>query len=216
MILPYWDEGKLIHLYSLESGEIEANLVDFSDMLQTEDEIEVELFKSNPGSAIPLNERLIAYVPEHYAGKLYLFEETSSGAWQIKESIEGYKQFNPRITFHVSQEGSHDRSHFSGYNPQGGGTYLHNEFHSMSHGLYPQDDGSVVHLSYQAVEDEMHLVVENFDIDNNQLRFYSIIDDLGIEFRPEKRPIWMDSQGHIYFADNSDMPELRIFRLEYE
>ncbi len=216
LLLPYWDEGRLIHLYSLESGEILASLVEFSEMLQTEDEIEEELFQINPGSAIPLNERFIAYVPSHYDGKVYLFEESINGVWKLKDAIEGYKQFDPSITFHVTQDGSHERSHFSGYNPRGGGTYVHYEFHSMSFGLYPQDDGSAVHLSYQVVEDEMQLVVEHFDINNAQLQFYSIIKDLEIGFRPDKRPVWMDSQGHIYLADNSNMPELRVLRLAYE
>lgn len=216
LLLPYWDEEKLIHLYSLESSEIESSLVKFNEMLQTEDEIEEELFQSQPGSAIPVNDHLIAYVPEHYAGKLYLFEETSNTVWQLKEIIEGYKQFDPSITFHVSQQDSHDRSHMSGYNPRGGGTYVHYEYHSISFGLYMQKNGTIVHLSYQAIEDEMHLVVEHFDINNNQLQFFSTIDNLGIEFRPEKRPVWMDSKGHIYLADNSDTPELRVLRLEYE
>ena len=216
LLLPYWDEGKLIHLYSLESGKIMSSLVDFSKILQSEDEIEEELFQTNPGSAISLNERLIAYVPNHYAGKLYLFEETSSGSWQLIEVIEGYKHFDPSITFHVTNEGSHDRSHFSSYNSRGGGTYVHYEFHSMSFGLYPQADGSIIHLSYQAVGEEMYLVVENFDIENNQLRFYSIIDDLGIGFRAETRPVWMDSKGLIYFADNTNVPELKLIRLDYD
>lgn len=216
LLLPYWDEGKLIHLYSLESGEIEASLVDFNEMLQTGDEIEEELFQANPGSAISLDGNLITYVPEHYDGKIYLFEKTSSGVWQIRDVVMGYKQFDPSVTFHVSEEGSHDRSHYSGYNPRGGGTYVHYEFHSISHGLYQQADGSIIHLSYQAVEDEMHLVVENFDIETLQLRSYSVIEDLEIEFRPEKLPAWMDSKGQIYLADNSNIPELKVLSLEYE
>lgn len=216
LILPYWDEGKLIHIYSLDSGEIEGSLVDFREQLQTDDEIENELFQTNPGSAIALNESLIAYTPEHYAGKLYLFEKIEDSFWQLKESIRGYKQFDPSITFHVSQDGSHERSHFSGYNPRGGGTYVHYEFHSMSQGLYNLDRGSIVHLSYQSVEDEMHLVIEHFDLERNQFQSYSIIDNFGIDFRPQKRPVWVDSKSQIYLADNSDMPKLRVLRLEYE
>lgn len=66
----------------------------------------------------------------------------------------------------------------SRYYSGGGGTYVPYEFHSMSLGLYPQDDESLIHLSYQAVEDEMYLVVEIFDIENNPLRFYYVDDDL--------------------------------------
>lgn len=216
VLLPFWDEGKLIHLYSFESGEIEASLVDFREVLQTEDEIEEELFQSNPGSAISLNESHIVYVPGHYAGVLYVFEKTTGDVWQIKETIKGYRQFDPSITFHVSQDGSYDRSHMSGYNPRGGGSYVHYEFHSMSFGLYTRGDGTVVHLSYQAADDEMHLVVENFDMASNRLQSYSIIEDLGIQFRPDKWPVWMDPNGRIYLADNSALPELRVLRLDYE
>jgi len=217
LIIPYYndDNEKLIHLYSVDDGSYYNSLVHIEEISRSWDELEKEFVKNRIGSALGYHDDLIIYVPEHYSGIIYLFQKNLFGNWHKLDEIEGYRIIHPSISFHITRYETHERSHMSGYNPLGSG-YMHYEYHSISFGLFPKNDGTVVHISYISTDDGMQLVLEHFDIENRMLKSYSIIDELDIAFRPQKHPVWVDSDGYIYLADNSEWPKLRKLMVIYE
>ncbi len=206
-------ENKLVHIYSLTNEVIEKSIVDTESVLQTGDDLAKDFMRDFPGRVFATGDGGIIYVPLHYGGIMHLYEETQSGEWHKKKEITGYRKIDPALTFHLTREDTHDRSHLSGINPFGSG-YVHYEFHSVSFGLYQQNDGTFVHLSYEEAGDEMHLVVEYFNIETMELQAYFIIDDLNIPFFPDKRPVWADREGYIFIADHSEWPALRKMRID--
>lgn len=168
------------------------------------------MVESVPGSALALNDELIAYVSHHYNGRIYLYRKISPGEWAKNDTIEGYRYIQPTVSIRTSQSGMDERSHLTHWTPEG---YRHFEFHSISFGLFPQDDDSIIHLSYMEENGKMHLVYEQFDPEERQLESYAVIDEIEIDHIYRKEPGWMDREGHIYLKDNSNIPKVRKLKL---
>lgn len=149
---------------------------------------------------------------------LYVYDSRRSilTVFDMNGEMLGYQAIEPSITFHITKKDFHKRSHMSGYHPTMRGYYVHYEYHSISFGMYKTKLDTMLHLSYLADGDGMRLVVEYFEMKDMSLGRYAIIDILDIDFNPHQHPVWVDKDGYIFIADNTEFPKLRKLKLIHE
>ncbi|MDZ7773755.1 MAG: hypothetical protein U5K31_13595 [Balneolaceae bacterium] len=208
------DGGTLLSLYTADFRNKKQDFAGWQDFVRTEHPaLETQIFRSFPGSVIPISDSTAAFTPASYNGTLYVFRRDPSGQWRRTSTLlEGYSRIPDPLLIRTSSDGNDERSHLSGFNPDGG--YFHTEFRSMSHGLYPLDNGLIAHLSYRLNEDNRwNLVIEQFDPEELELRDYMIVVDFIPDQQPNQIPVWMDKAGRIYLSQQSDTP-LRIIRTD--
>lgn len=208
-----WNEesGTLAHIYSDDFKQRTSGFVEREKIFNTESpNLERRVANSFPGSAAPIGDTSIMYAPAAYNGQLLIYER-DSGNWTIADTVDGYTSIETPLIFHKSSDGNNERSHQSGFHPDGG--YYHTEFTSMSRGLYKLESGQIANLSLRLNEnDEWNVIIEYFDPENMELHDYKIIEGLIPSQQLEQLPIWMDKNGQIYMSEHSDRP-LRILRI---
>ena len=173
--------------------------------------LERQVLRNYPGSVAPVNDSTIIYSAPAYNGRFDLFTRQSDGNWEKTSSIKGYSSIQEPVIFHRSRDGNHERSHLSGFDPEGG--YFHTEFISMSHGLYILENGRIAHLSTKLnKDDEWDIVIEYFDTGDLKLDNFAILESVIASQQFQQVPLWMDENGRIYMNENSDVP-LRILEI---
>jgi len=172
---------------------------------------ERQVLRNYPGAAVPVNDSTVIYAAPAYNGWLDIFRLQSDGNWEKTDSIKGYSSIKEPVIFHKSQDGNHDRSHLSGFNPEGG--YFHTEFISMSHGLFKIQDGKIAHLStFLNKNDEWDIIVEYINPVELNLGDFILLESVIATQQFQQVPLWMDKTGRIYLNENSDTP-LRILEI---
>lgn len=205
----------LVSFYSADFRNREQRLARWQDFARTEHpELEIQVFRSFPGSVIPIADSTAIFTPASYNGTLSVYHRDRTGQWSRADTlVEGYSDISDPLLIRTSSEGNDERSHLSGFNPEGG--YFHTEFRSLSHGLYNLENGLIAHLSYRLNnEDRWNLVIERFDPKALELRDYTVVEDFITAQQPDQLPIWMDEAGRIYLSQQSDTP-LRVIRPDY-
>lgn len=202
----------LIHIFDSEFNSIQSSFTTVEEFVNNERESEKQWIMGQAGQVYPWSEGLIAFVPANYQGVVYLYEEKSVNDWHLIEKIDGYKAFEPALTFHSNQPTSDTPVHGIVGSPAG---MMFISYRTLSYGFYQTQEGSLYHISYQATEEGMNLVIEHFDTASNKLIEYGIVDDLDIEHSLRKQPLWMDNSSNLYLTDNSEIPRLQILNLEF-
>lgn len=212
LLLPWGQNGKLIHTYDMELDSITNRFVDIDDILQTDQEYEETLLNLNTGSVLVLSDERIIFVPVHYNGIVYVYEKTD-GRWMAGEHISGYRHIDQTFSIHETTDAPHSRAQT--IIPQSS-SIIGIELHSWSLGLFALRDDTFAHLSLTNIDlegDEFRLVIEQFNAEEVELSTYAISDQLSLTARPEQMPVWMDPDGYLYVADMRDDPALRKFEL---
>lgn len=215
-VIPHFDRDNetMVSLYSPDFSEIRYQAINFDEIIHTDyPELEREVLHNNPGPAYLPDETTMVYAPFLYRGELLIYQK-SNGQWHKQERISGYRDIEHTVKFHETSDSEHDRSHLSGFHPGGGG-YFHTELQVISQGLFPQNDGTLAHLSSFLDEEEDHwqLVVEYVDLEAGTLQSSYLIDNLTLPQQLNKRPLWMDLDGRIFMSEDSETP-LRVLRVE--
>lgn len=207
-----WNEkkGTVLNVYDKNLKNRQSQFAEFTNILDTESpNLERQILRNFPGDAMPVNDSTIIYSPPAYSGQLLIYKLSHENKWQRAGSIKGHEKRQRPIIFHKSQDGNNDRSHLSGFHPDGG--YFHAEFTSMSHGLYGLGNNKIAHLSTKLNNnDGWDLVIEYFDTDSLKLSGYKIVKGLIPTQQFQQVPLWMDKQGRIYLNENSDTPLRRL------
>jgi len=209
-----WNEksGTVLNVYDENFKNRILQFNTFETILKTGNpKLEKQVLRTFPGNAIPVNDSTIIYSSPAYNGQLDVYKFHSTRDWSKTGSIRGYSGKENPIKFHQSQDGNNDRSHLSGFDPDGG--YFHTEFTSMSHGLYKVGDKQFAHLSTRLNEnDKWDLVIEYFNSEDLRLVNYKLLKSAISSQQFQQVPLWMDKTGRIYMNENSDTP-LRILEI---
>lgn len=203
----------LIHIFDSEFNSIQSSFATVEEFVNNERESEKQWIMGQAGQGHPWSEGLIAFVPANYQGVVYLYEEKSVNDWHLIEKIDGYNAFEPALSFHSDQPASGTPVHGIVGSPAGIMMFI--SYHTLSYGFYKTQEGSLYHISYQTTEAGMNLVIEHFDSASNKLIEYGIVDDLDIEHSLRKQPLWVDNSLNLYLTDNSEIPRLKKFNLEF-
>ena len=210
-----WNEkmGTVLNIYDSSFQNRIAQFNNYKNIIDTEvPGVERQVFRNYPGSVISANDSMIVYGPPAYKGRLQVFRKQSNQKWEKSTFTEGYTYIQKPLVLHKSQDGNNERSHLSGFHPDGG--YFHAEFYSMSHGLYRLKNNEIAHLSTRLNgNDKWDLVIEYFDPDSLKLNNYKIAKGLISSQQFQQVPLWMDESGKVYVNKNSDTP-LRVLTLD--
>lgn len=202
----------LIHVFDSEFDSIHSSFATVEEFVNNERESEKQWIMGQAGQVYPWSAGEIAFVPANYQGVVYLYEEKSANDWHLIEKIDGYKKFEPALTFHSDQPISGTPVHGIVGSPAG---MMFISYKTLSYGFYQTQEGSLYHISYQTKEEEMNLVIEHFDPASNKLIEYGIVDNLDIEHSLRKQPLWLDNSLNLYLTDNSEIPRLQKLNLEF-
>lgn len=202
----------LVHIFDSEFNSIHSSFITVEEFANNERESEKQWIMSQGGQVYPWTEEHIAFVPANYQGVVYLYGEKSVNDWHLIEKIDGYKLFEPALSFHSDQPASGTPVHGIVGSPAG---MMFISYHTLSYGFYKTQEGSLYHLSYQTTEEGMNLVIEHFDTASNKLIEYGIVDDLDIEHSLRKQPLWVDNSLNLYLTDNSEIPRLQKLNIEF-
>ena len=207
------DTQTVVNLYTEDFRERSGSFIEKDQVFITDHEnLERQIFQNFPGVILPVHNDLLLYVPKIYSGKILKIEPDDSGEWTGKNWLSGYEEIDEPVRLHLSADGDHERSHFSGFNPAGG--YFHTEFLSMSHGLYELENGQVAHLSTRLNDNDMwDLIIEQFHKRSLDLNNTLVLENFIPSQQPQQMPLWMDKDGIIYITENSDKP-LRVITIE--
>lgn len=208
------EDETLVNVFTTDFKKT-ASFVRSKEIFQTEDQhLEKQVFRNHPGSALPVENNLVMYVPHIYDGQIYIYEKVTNSEWRQRDTVDGYNEIEEPVIFHKTSQGEHERSHLSGFDSSGG--YFHTEFVSRSHGLYSLENDQIVHISTKITEeDTWDLIVEYFDSDNLELKDTVRLEDFILSQQPQSIPIWMDEKGNLYVTENSDTP-FKVFQIERE
>jgi hypothetical protein len=202
----------LIHVFDSEFHSIQSSFSTVEEFANNDRESEIQWIKGQAGQVYPWSERQIAFVPANYQGVVYLYEEKSVNDWHMIEKINGYKLFDPALSFYSDQPPSGTPVHGIVGSPAG---MMYISYRTLSYGFYQTQEGSLYHISYQTAEEGMNLVIEHFDTASNKLIEYGMVYDLDIEHSLRKQPLWMDHSLNLYLTDNSEIPGLQVLNLEF-
>ena len=203
----------LVHIFDSEFDSIQSSFTTIGEFANIERESERQWIKGQAGQVHPWGDRQIAFVPANYQGRVYLYEEKNINEWNLIDELEGYKLYEPALTFHSDQPSSGTPIHGILGSPDG---MMFISYRTLSYGFYQNQEGSLYHISYQTTEEGMNLVIEHFDTSSNKLIEYGIVDDLNIEHSLRKQPLWMDESLNLYLSDNSELPKLQVMKLELQ
>jgi hypothetical protein len=212
LLLPWVENGKIIHSLELENNEITNRFIDVEDVLQTNEEYEQWLLSNNTGSLLALSNDRIVFTPTHYSGNIHVYDKIDD-RWVASEQIPGHRQIDQAFTIHETTDKPHRRSQT--IFPQSD-SIIGFELHSWSMGLFALNNGKFAHLSLTNIGldgDQMKLVVEIFESEEMRLERFVITDQLSITAMPEQIPVWMDRGGYLYIADMRGEPALRKLEL---
>lgn len=206
--------GTMVNIYSDDFESRTAQFLNGEEILDTESpNLEKQVLRNFAGSVIPVDNSTILYAAPAYDGTLLVYrQQNKPGKWEQTEIIKGYRTIKEPLTFHRSQDGNNERSHLSGFHPDGG--YFSTEFTSMSRGLYKLENGVIAHLSLRLNEnDEWDLVLEHFNLENLSLQDHTIVKGALPSQQFEEIPVWMDKKGQIYITQRSEIP-LKVVKIE--
>jgi len=133
LITPGWNssEETLVNIYSEPMKERHESIVSAADHYTTDHpELEKQIFSNEAGTVLPVTDAEFIYTPFLYPGLLTIYGQSSEGAWVIKDTINGYREIESPVEFQFSEDGNNERSHLSGFNPEGG--YFHAVYQSIS------------------------------------------------------------------------------------
>jgi len=203
----------LIHVFDSEFDSIQSSFATIESFADNERESERQWIKGQAGRVHPWGEGQIAFVPANYQGRVYLYEEKNINEWELIYEFEGYKLYEPALTFHSDQPSSGTPIHGILGSPDG---MMFISYRTLSYGFYQNQESSLYHISYQTTEEGMNLVIEHFDTYSNKMLEFGIVDDLNIEHSLRKQPIWMDDSLNLFLSDNSEIPKMQIMKLELQ
>ncbi len=206
--------GAMVHIYSNNFESRTAQFLNGDEILDTESpNLEKQVLQSFSGSVMPIDSSTILYAAPAYKGTLLRFQRQSEpDEWEQSANVKGHTSIEKPLTFQRSQDGNNERSHLSGFHPDGG--YFSTEFTSMSRGLYKLQDGRIAHLSLRLNEnDNWDLVVEYFNPENLSLENHTIVKGALASQQFEQIPVWMDKKGHIYITQRAEIP-LRVIDIK--
>ncbi len=203
----------LIHIFDSEFSALQSSFATIDHFADNERASEIQWMKGQAGHVHFWEEGQIAFVPANYQGKVFLYEEKNTNEWDLVNIVEGYKIYEPALTFHSSQPPSGKPVHGILGSPDG---MLFISYRTNSYGFYQNEDGLLYHISYQTAEDGMNLVIEHFDTASNTLLEYGIVEDLSIEHTLRKQPLWLDDSLNLYLSDNSEVPRLDVMNIQLD
>jgi len=203
----------LVHIFDSEFDSIQSSFTTIREFANIERESERQWIKGQAGQVHLWGDGQIAFVPANYQGRVYLYEEKNINEWNLIDELEGYKLYEPALTFHSDQPSSGIPVHGILGSPDG---MMFISYRTLSYGFYQNQEGSLYHISYQTTEEGMNLVIEHFDTSSNKLIEYGIVDDLNIEHSLRKQPLWVDESLNLYLSDNSELPRLQVMKLELQ
>lgn len=212
LLLPWIENGKIIHSFDLDQGKITDRFVNIEDILQTEEEFERSLLRQNPGSILALPDDRIVFISTHYNGMMHVYENKDD-QWIVSDHISGYRQIQQSFSIHETERQPHSRAQMMF--PQGE-LIVGIELHSWSMGLFGLKDDKFAHVSLTNIGlegDQMNLIIEIFDSAEGKLEKFTVIDQMSLTARPEQIPVWMDVNGNLYISDMRNEPALRKFEL---
>jgi len=215
LLLPWVENGKIIHSYDLEKNEITNRFIDVENVLQTDEEYERRLLSQNTGSLLSLSEDRIVFTPIHYNGNIFVYDKVD-GHWEASEHLSGYRQIDQTFTIHETIGKPHKRAQT--IIPQSN-SIIGIELNSWSIGLFNLNDDKFAHVSFSnGLEGgQINLVIEIFDSDKGELEKFTTTDQFSFTSLPEHEqvPVWMDHNEHLYIADRRSEPSIRKFELSW-
>lgn len=215
LITPGWNNSgeTIVNIYGESMKERQESIVSAADHYATDHpQLEKQIFSDEAGSVLPVTDSEFIYAPFLYPGKLTIYGQSAEGTWATKDTINGYRDIELPVEFQFSENGNNERSHLSGFNPEGG--YFHAVYQSISHGVYSLEDGRVAHVSTRLNDsDQWDLIIEYFNPDQNYELEFVAVENFDSSQSPGKIPLWLDSSGAVYVSENSDTP-LRIFEVK--
>jgi hypothetical protein len=209
ILLSNFSDGHLIQIYNLDEQEITGQIIPTKEILTTNDEAEENFLESTEGYVVRVSEDLIAFTPEYYSGKMYLYERVDT-VWTQKSAISGYENIDKPFSIHETTSEPHERAMLISINPEGG--YYGYEYHSHSQGLFKLEGNRFAHISYRDAnpeKTELRFIYEIFDAETGQLEKAAEIDSLRTVFPPERIPVHVDNEGFLFVADITDGYKLR-------
>lgn len=153
------------------------------------------------------------FAPVMYDGILFRFDETESG-WKPVEEIQGYTIPEEPVTY--SEEADPDKPGqivFTVYTGDGPFVGMVN---SASLGVFRLNDGRLLHISSQLVEEERQTMVEVFTREG-KLEGIGRLEAFTYPVTVQNaliESIWKDQNGRFYFIDNREVPVVRVGQIE--
>ncbi|MDZ7757394.1 6-bladed beta-propeller [Rhodohalobacter sp.] len=210
ILMPMLKNDYIIHEFDIDQQEITESLIHEADVFETDQKFSSLLSSMMEGSAIALNDNLVAYTPEVYEGEIFIYERMDN-EWQMREKLSGYQNIEKSYSIHETTSETHNKASYSSIHPEGQGL-IGIEIHSRSRGLYLLNNGRFAHTYWRDADDEktsLNFVVEIFDFQKGRLEKFGVIEELNTGFPPDNDIVWVDKEGYLYVTESNNQPALK-------